>query len=125
MLYGDLYEIAKLSDEEMTDPESGYLNVLTGEEGSGQIPAVFGYHAPEGYAYRQLNPEDSETMCEISGRCACHLFGKQSDDRQIWPVVYTPTFLMRINKIGIWTLKDVRKLQGDSSPIITRMLSWD
>ncbi|WVO19708.1 uncharacterized protein IAS62_000998 [Cryptococcus decagattii] len=46
MLYGDLYEIAKLS--------------------SGQIPAVFGYHAPEGYAYRQLNPEDSETMCEIS-----------------------------------------------------------
>ncbi|OWT40963.1 hypothetical protein J008_01646 [Cryptococcus neoformans] len=66
MLYGDLYEISKLNDEEMTDPESGYLNVLTGEEGSGQIPAVFGYHAPEGYAYRQLNSEDSETMCEIS-----------------------------------------------------------
>ncbi|KIR36847.1 hypothetical protein I352_00159 [Cryptococcus deuterogattii MMRL2647] len=66
MLYGDLYEIAKLSEDEMTDPESGYLNVLTGEEGSGQIPAVFGYHAPEGYAYRQLNPEDSVTMCEIS-----------------------------------------------------------
>ncbi|WVN85656.1 uncharacterized protein L203_100805 [Cryptococcus depauperatus CBS 7841] len=80
LLYGDLFELV----EEETETGAGNLAASAQKRDPGQPSVAQNYIAPKKFAYRQINTEDSEAVCDISdiaGRAYPDLL---DHDKQNW-----------------------------------------